>query len=171
MRKRQNIRLVRSARWFERWVSRISYLDSTILSTHTALVRSVRVEVLLNKPIYLGACVLDLSKLKMVQAWYRDLKPQFDREGSHLKLNMTDTDSFIFSVECESVDSRCPYKDLADLAPILDTSKYGQENPFFTQNPDQKSVLLEHQRNNEGVIGLLKDECGNKTLEHVICLR
>ena len=194
VRKRQNIHVVRCARWFERWVSRINYVDCTILSTHTALVRSTKVDVLLNKPIYLGACVLDLSKLKMVQAWYRDLKPQLDREGSQLKLCMTDTgkecfifvlssqghglnplsflsDSFIFSVEYDDVDHRCPYKDLADLAPTLDTSNYGPENPLFTRNPEQKTTLLKYQRDNKSELGLLKDECGNQTLEHVICLR
>ena len=170
VRKRQDIHVVRNARWFERRVSRINYVDSTILSPNTALVRSVKAEVFLNKPIYLGACVLDLSKLKMVRAWYRGVKPQFDRDGSSLKLCMSDTDSFILSVEYLD-SSRCPYRDLADLAPVLDISVYGPQHSIFTRNPDRKEWLLAHQRANKGTLGLLKDECGDKILEHVVCLR
>ena len=132
--------------------------------------RSANAQVFLNKPIFLDACVLDLSKLKMVHAWYRGIKPQFDRGGSSLKLCMSDTDSFILLVEY--LDSlRCPYQDLTDLAPVLDISIYGPQHPIFTRNPDREEWLLAHQRANKGSLGLLKDECGNKTLEHVICLR
>ena len=74
-------------------------------------------------------------------------------------------------MEYDNVTSRCPYKDLGDLAHTLDTSAYGPQNPIFTRNPQRQTELLEHQRANKGVLGLLKDECGDQTLQQVICLR
>ena len=91
VRKREEIHVVRSARLFERRVSRINYLSSTILSRNTALVRCRKRQAYLCKPMYLGACVLDLSKLVMIRHWYRAIKPAFDRPGSLLTLQMTDT--------------------------------------------------------------------------------
>ena len=83
--------VVRSARLFERRVSRTNYLSCTILSRNTALVRCQKHQAFLCKPMYLGACVLDLSKLVMMRHYYHAIKPTFDRPGSLLRLQMTDT--------------------------------------------------------------------------------
>ena len=98
MRKREDIHVLRSARLFERRVSRINYVSSTILSPNTALVRCRKTQAVLNKPIFLGACVLDLSKLLMMRHFYRHIKHQFDREGSNLTLQMTDTGAVILEI-------------------------------------------------------------------------
>ena len=98
VRKREDIHVLRSARLFERRVSRINYVSSTIPSPNTALVRCRKKIALLNKPIFLGACVLDLSKLLMMRHFYRHIKPQFDREGSNLTLQMTNTGAVILEI-------------------------------------------------------------------------
>ena len=50
----------------------------------------------LNKPIYIGVCILELSKLHMNQYYYDVMKKKYDDE---FKLLYTDTDSFIFHIE------------------------------------------------------------------------
>ena len=67
--------------------------------------------------------------------------------------------------------NRDPFRDLANMASHLDISNYGPEHPIFTHNPERAEELRQLQRDNKGVLGLLKDECANKFLEHVICLR
>ena len=49
----------------------------------------------LNKPIYCGMKILDLSKFHRYDIWYILLKPIF---GHALALILMDTDSFVFSV-------------------------------------------------------------------------
>ena len=47
----------------------------------------------MNKPIYLGAPILDISKTRMYEFWYDYFKPKY---GDRAKLCYMDTDSFIF---------------------------------------------------------------------------
>ena len=49
----------------------------------------------LNKPIYIGVCILELSKLHMYQYYYDVMNNEYDKN----KLLYTDTDSFIFHIE------------------------------------------------------------------------
>ena len=52
-----------------------------------------KVTVTMNKPIYLGLCILDLSKLLMYEFHYDYMKPKY---GSKAKLCYMDTDSFVY---------------------------------------------------------------------------
>ena len=54
----------------------------------------------LNKPIYCGFTILELSKLHMQNFYYNVLKPYY---GEKVNLCYTDTDSFILSIESEDV--------------------------------------------------------------------
>ena len=66
---------------------------------------------------------------------------------------------------------RDPFQDLANMASSLDLSCYSAEHPIFTHNPDRVEWLRQIQKDNNGVLGLLKDECGDHFLRRVICLR
>ena len=59
-----------------------------------------------NKPIYLGLAILALSKIRMHEYWYDDMKPKY---GDKVKLCYIDTDSFIMHVKIEDF-----YKDIAN---------------------------------------------------------
>ena len=60
----------------------------------------------MNKPIYLGMAILDISKIVMYEFWYGHLKPIYE---DNLGLCYIDTDSFIFQLETEDF-----YEDIAD---------------------------------------------------------
>ena len=49
-------------------------------------------EMLMNKPVYLGLSILELSKMLMYESWYDYVKPKYDEET---KLCYMDTHSFI----------------------------------------------------------------------------
>ena len=60
----------------------------------------------MNKPIYLELAILSLSKIKMYEYWYDDMKPKY---GEKIRLCYMDTDSFIIHIKTDDF-----YKDIAD---------------------------------------------------------
>ena len=96
----------------------------------------------MNKPVYLGLTVLDLSKTVMYEFWYDYLKPKY---GENSKLCYTDTDSFIVYVKTNNI-----YKDIAeDVEKRFDTSNFEIDRPL-------------PKGTNKKVIGLMKDELGGQ---------
>ena len=61
----------------------------------------------MNKPVYWGLEVLDLSKTVMYEIWYDYVKP---KHGENAKLCYMNTDSFIAHVEIDVID-----KDIAEM--------------------------------------------------------
>ena len=72
-------------------------------------------EVLMDKPIYLGFSVLELSKLLMYETYYDKLQPYFGQEN--IKLHYMDCDSFVLSTETENI-----INDLKNLGDLFDFS-------------------------------------------------
>ena len=62
----------------------------------------------MDKPIYLGYSVLELSKLLMYETYYDILQPYFGQEIIHL--HYMDTDSLVLSVNTKDI-----IKDLKNL--------------------------------------------------------
>ena len=59
-----------------------------------------KTEIKINKPIYLGLAILDISKTLMYEFWYDYLKPKYN---NNMGLCYMDTDSFVFHVETEDL--------------------------------------------------------------------
>ena len=59
----------------------------------------------MNKPVYLGLSILELSKILMYEFWYDYVKPKY---GKKAKLCSKDTDSFIVYIKTDDI-----YKDIA----------------------------------------------------------
>ena len=55
-------------------------------------------KVKMNKPIYLGLSILEISKILMYEFWYDYMKPKY---GDNVKLCYMDTDSFIMNIKTE----------------------------------------------------------------------
>jgi hypothetical protein len=91
----------------------------------------------LNKPIYIGVSILELSKLHMYQYHYDVMKKNYDDK---IKLLYTDTDSFIYHIETEDL-----YKDFDDIKEHMDFSGYDKSHPSYDCT-------------NKKVLGKFKDE-------------
>ena len=63
-------------------------------------------KVKMNKPIYLGLSILEISKILMHEFWYDYMKPKYN---NNVKLCYTDTDSFIMDIKTNDF-----YKDIAN---------------------------------------------------------
>ena len=50
----------------------------------------------MNKPVYLGLPILEISKTLMYEFWYYYMKPKY---GDNVKLCYMDTDSFIMHIK------------------------------------------------------------------------
>ena len=55
-----------------------------------------KVEVKMNKPIYLGQAILDISKTLMYEFWYDHIEPKYKEKAS---LCYMDTDSFVIYIK------------------------------------------------------------------------
>ena len=105
----------------------------------------------MNKPVYLGLSILEISKILMYEFWYGYMKPKY---GDNVKLCYMDTDSFIMHIKTEDF-----YKDiLDDVEKRSDTSSYEINRPL----PIGK---------NKKVTGLMKDELGGKIMTEFVALR
>ena len=82
----------------------------------------------MNKPIYLGMSILDISKTLMYEFWYNFIKPKYQDKA---KLCYMDTDSFVIQIKIEDF-----HKDIAsDVEKWLDTSNYNE----YDKRKKQKS--------------------------------
>ena len=91
----------------------------------------------LNRPAYVGMCILDLSKTLMYDFHYNYIKSKY---GDKAKLLFTDTDSLTYEIETKNV-----YRDFWNNKDRFDNSDYPENSPYFNKT-------------NKKVIGKFKDE-------------
>ena len=83
-------------------------------------------EILMDKPIYLGFAILELSKLHMYETYCDTLQPYFGQEN--LQLHYMDCDSFILSIESENI-----IKDMKNLEDIFDFSNIDENHELYSE--------------------------------------
>ena len=98
LRKGINVRLVNNAEDFLKYTSKPTYITHKIFGKDYAAIHEIKPVLILNKPIYVGFTVLDLSKWKMYDLHYNFIKINFD-----VVLLFTDTDSFTYEIKSENV--------------------------------------------------------------------
>ena len=124
-----------------------------IFSENLVSVHMKKTSLTMNKPVYLGMCILDLSKTIMYDFHYNYIKPKY---GDKAKLLFTDTDSFMYEIETEDF-----YKDISgDVKDRFDTSDYPENHPSGIPTGINKKVL-----------GMMKDEAAGKIIKEFVGLR
>ena len=88
------------------YASKVNYRNSIRFSSKLLAMDMRRIKVEMNKPVYLGLCILDLSKIIMYEFHYDYMKPKY---GDSAKLMYMDTDSFVYHIETEDF-----YSDISD---------------------------------------------------------
>ena len=129
LRKRINVRLVNNEKDFLKYTSRPTYITHKIFGKDYAAIHEIKPVLILNKPIYIGFTVLDLSKWKMHDFHYNFIKKKFDAE-----LLFTDTDSLAYEIKSDVSEECFKHKHL------LDFSYYPKDSKFF--NETNKKLLV-----------------------------
>ena len=152
-RKHRDIKLVTAEAKRNKLASEPIYHFTKCISRHLLVMEMKKIEVKINKPIYLGQAVLDLSKTLMFEFWYDYLKPMY---GDKIRLCYADTDSFIMHIKTDDF-----YKDINnDLDKWFDTSNYDKN--------DNRPLEI---GKNKKVLGKFKDELGGKIMTKFVALR
>ena len=95
VRKHRDIKLVTTDEKRNKLVSEPNYHTTKRFSENLLAIEMKKTKVKMNKPVYLGMSILDISKTLMYKFWYDYIKPKY---GDRAKLCYTDTDSFIFHI-------------------------------------------------------------------------
>ena len=127
--------------------SKPTYVSSKIFNDNLVALHKIKETLTLNRPAYVGMCILDLSKTLMYDFHYNYIKNKY---GNKAKLLFTDTDSLTYEIITEDV-----YQDFFNDKEKFDNSDYNKSSKFFDDT-------------NKKVIGKFKDEaCGIPITEFV----
>ena len=134
-------------------VSKPSFLIKIdkIFNKNFVAIHEIKPVLTLDKPIYAGFSILDLSKLLMYEVHYNYIKKNDANDNATLLF--TDTDSLVYEIETDDV-----YEELYRNKNLFDFSDYRQDSKFF--NPANKNV-----------IGKMKDEFKGKIIHEFIGLK
>ena len=96
VRKHRDIKLVTTDKKRSKLVSKLNYHTINYISENLSIIEMKRTKVKMNKPIYLGLSILEISKILMHEFWYDYMEPKY---GYNVKLCYMDTDSFIMNIK------------------------------------------------------------------------
>ena len=156
VRNHRDIRLVTTDKKRSKLVSKPNYYTTKWFSKRFLAIEIKKIKVKMNKPVYLGFSILEISKTRLFNIsmdiqygfWYDYIKQKY---RNNVKLCYTGTDGFIFNVKTEDF-----YEDIAnEIEKKFDTSNYEVNRP----SPKGK---------NKKVIGAMKDELGRKIMTELV---
>ena len=114
LRKRINVKFVNNEKDFLKYTSRPTYVTHKLFDKDYAAIHETKPVLMLNKPIYVGFTVLELSKWMMYDFYYNFIKNNFNAE-----LLFTDTDSLTYEIKSKNV-----YKEFFKWKDLFDFSNY-----------------------------------------------
>ena len=117
IRKHRNIKLVMTEEKYLRMVMHPNFKSGVLFGENLMGCEMGKIKVVMNKLVYLGQAILDLSKIMMCEFHYDYMIPKY---GDRLKLCYMDTDSLVYDIKTENF-----YADIVDDVPTrFDTSGY-----------------------------------------------
>ena len=151
VRKHRDIKLVKTNKKRNKLVSEPNFHTTKLTDDNLAIIEMKKVKVKMNKPIYLGISILDMSKITMYEFWYDYIKNKYGEKAS---LCYTDTDRFIINVKAEDF-----YKHISvNVTERFDTFNYVHDRPL--------PIGI-----NKKVLGLMKDELDAGIITEFVALR
>ena len=98
LRKRMSIKLINNAKDYVKCISKPSFVSQKIFRRNFVAIHDIKPVLMLNKSVYVGFSILDLSKLLAYEFQYKYIQSKFDA-----KLLFTDTDSLVYEIKTENV--------------------------------------------------------------------
>ncbi len=147
LRKRVNIQLVNDERRLKKLMAKPNLECFRIFNEDLVGVHLQKTKLFLNRPIYVGFSILDLSKVLMFSYHFLKMKPRYK---TNITVLFTDTDSLCYLIKTPNL-----YEDMAQDSSLYDLSNYPPTHHLY--DPTNKKV-----------IGKMKDEtAGTPILEYV----
>jgi len=150
--KRMNYKLINNQKSLLKLTKKPTFKSSNIINENLVGVEMLKGQQLLDKPIYCGFSILELSKVLMYDFYYNVMIPKY---GNKCELIYTDTDSFVFNIYTDDI-----YKDMEDpeFNKYFDFSEYPKTHKLYNES-------------NKAVIGKFKDETKSMIITEFIALR
>ena len=149
LRNRVNVEIITNRELALKRVCKPSFKRSQTIRDDLVVMQTAISNLMLNKPIYVGFSVLDLSKLLMYEYHYEKMLTRYE----NIKLCFTDTDSLLYEIQTDNI-----YKDMQSTIDDYDFSDYPTDH--FLYNNDHKKE-----------IGKFKDELNSRPLLEYTGLR
>ena len=121
--KRVDVRLVTDQNKLSKLASKPTYVNSKIFTEDLVAVHKIKETLKLDRPAYVGMCILDLSKTLIYDFHYDYIKK---RHNNKAKLLFTDRDSLCYEIETQDI-----YEELWKDRNLFDNSDYPKEGKFF----------------------------------------
>ena len=147
LRKKISVGLVTNEKDFLKYTSKPTHIAHKMFDKNVAAIHEIKSVLILNKPIYVGFTVLELSKWLMYKFHYNFIKKNSDAE-----LLFTNTDSPTYEVKSEDF-----YEEFFKWKDLFDFSNYLEDSKFFDDT-------------NKKVIGKMKDEFGGVIVGELVGL-
>jgi len=136
-----------------------TFKNCTVFREDLIAIERRKTTIHLNKPIYSGFTILDVSKTLMYDFHYNYIKIKYPGENS--KLLFTDTDSLLYRLKTNNI-----HTDMLENSSLFDFSDYSDSHPCFETLSQEEINKIKLQ--NKKRIGCFKDEVhGNKITEFV----
>ena len=153
IRKRKVVKLLSDRNKAKKYVAKPNFKHLNIFNEELIGVHMKKTSLTMDKPIYLGMSISDLSKTVMYNFHYEYIKPKY---GDKAKLLFTDTDSLMYQIETKDF-----FKDISgDVNKWFDTSNFPSVHPSGIPTGCNNKML-----------GKFKDEAGGKIIEEFVGLR
>ena len=121
VRKHRHIKLVTAEKRRNQLVSEPNYHTTKYFSENLLAMQMKISKVKMNKPLYLGFSILEISKTLMYEFWYDYIKPNYQNNAKRCYM---DSDSFIIQIKIEDF-----YKNIAvDVKQWFDTTDYNEDD-------------------------------------------
>ena len=150
LRKRIDVKLVTTKEQILKQVARPSFEGFKLFNHNLAAIHHQTKKLYLNKPIFCGFAILDISKLLMMDFHYNTIRAKY---GEKAKLLFTDTDSLCYVIETDDI-----YADMANNNQLYDFSGYPLNHPLYDVT-------------NMKVVGKFKDELNGVAAIEFVGLR
>ena len=116
LRNRIDVKLVKYEKDYLKCISKPSYMLHKMFDNNFVAIHKNKFALKLDKPAYIGMCILELSKVLMYESYYDYIKNKY---GNKSKLLFTDTDSLMYEIKTEDV-----YEDFSCDKEMFDFSNY-----------------------------------------------
>jgi len=159
--------LVSTQERIQKCINNPNYKGCHIINEELAGVENIKMKLKLDKPIYLGMSILDLSKVHMYSFYYDVLKAKYKDDVRQI---YTDTDSYVIQTFTEDIyedwldaswrpnTHQSKIDDWKGIKDYMDFSGYDKKHPNY--DPTNKKVLRK-----------FKDEMDGKIISNFIALR